>query len=471
MISVLRPPSRAWPSAWRSPRSSPSAASASTATSRTTGSTAASRRRRDAAFVKVHGTTARFYVASAALGGRRQPVDVYLPPGYATPSRPPLPGPLPPARRARPARRVPRDRPDGRRPGRARRPAPRAADDPRDAVRLDRVVHRQGMGERGRPRERLGDVPRARRRPRGRRPLPDDPRAAAARALAGPLRGRLRRAQHRHPPSGRVPRARELVRLPARRRHRRRSSAIAPRCCAGTARRRRVARAAAALRSAHTTIWFYSGTGDRVLAQNRRFAPQLDAPPAPPPLLRRPRRAQLGALARQRGARATSQPREAFVARRALGAPVLLLGLASRRRAGSTSCSPRCPGRGSATSCRSTSSRGTRRRRSSGSSSSGARPAPLLGLYARWSRLDRLTARAAARARRRALGLRRERRLDRRRATDLAARRARRRGQAADGLPRRRRRGGRRRRARDRAQPHPRARRSSSRRSSPPARC
>jgi enterochelin esterase-like enzyme len=38
----------------------------------------------DAAFVKVRGTADRFYVASPALGGRRQPVDVYLPPGYRT---------------------------------------------------------------------------------------------------------------------------------------------------------------------------------------------------------------------------------------------------------------------------------------------------------------------------------------------------------------------------------------------------
>jgi len=37
----------------------------------------------DASFVRVTGTTQRFYLASAALGGRRQPVDVYLPPGYA----------------------------------------------------------------------------------------------------------------------------------------------------------------------------------------------------------------------------------------------------------------------------------------------------------------------------------------------------------------------------------------------------
>ena len=39
---------------------------------------------KDAAWVRVRGTTERLYVASAALGGRRQPVDVYLPPGYAS---------------------------------------------------------------------------------------------------------------------------------------------------------------------------------------------------------------------------------------------------------------------------------------------------------------------------------------------------------------------------------------------------
>jgi enterochelin esterase-like enzyme len=37
----------------------------------------------DPVWVGARGTTARFYVASAALGGRRQPVDVFLPPGYA----------------------------------------------------------------------------------------------------------------------------------------------------------------------------------------------------------------------------------------------------------------------------------------------------------------------------------------------------------------------------------------------------
>jgi len=36
----------------------------------------------DPAYVHERGTAVRTYVASAALGGRRQPVDVYLPPGY-----------------------------------------------------------------------------------------------------------------------------------------------------------------------------------------------------------------------------------------------------------------------------------------------------------------------------------------------------------------------------------------------------
>jgi enterochelin esterase-like enzyme len=39
---------------------------------------------RDPAYVHVKGTATRFYLASPALGGRRQPVDVYLPPGYAS---------------------------------------------------------------------------------------------------------------------------------------------------------------------------------------------------------------------------------------------------------------------------------------------------------------------------------------------------------------------------------------------------
>jgi len=38
----------------------------------------------DAGFVRVQGRAVRLEVASAALGGRHQPVDVYLPPGYAS---------------------------------------------------------------------------------------------------------------------------------------------------------------------------------------------------------------------------------------------------------------------------------------------------------------------------------------------------------------------------------------------------
>jgi enterochelin esterase-like enzyme len=38
---------------------------------------------RDASYVKAQGTAVRLEVASLALGGRHQPVDVYLPPGYA----------------------------------------------------------------------------------------------------------------------------------------------------------------------------------------------------------------------------------------------------------------------------------------------------------------------------------------------------------------------------------------------------
>jgi enterochelin esterase-like enzyme len=84
MISVLRPPSRAWP------------AGLALALFLAVGCFGAYRYLanywtyrgfsppHDASFVKVRGTTERFFVASAALGGRSQPVDVYLPPGYAT---------------------------------------------------------------------------------------------------------------------------------------------------------------------------------------------------------------------------------------------------------------------------------------------------------------------------------------------------------------------------------------------------
>lgn len=39
---------------------------------------------KDPSYVREAGVAQRFYVAAPALGGRRQPVDVYLPPGYRT---------------------------------------------------------------------------------------------------------------------------------------------------------------------------------------------------------------------------------------------------------------------------------------------------------------------------------------------------------------------------------------------------
>ena len=202
-------------------------------------------------------------------------------------------------------------------------------------------------------------------------------RRGSGRALAGLSEGgygALNIGIH-HPGEFRV--ARELVRLRARRRHRRRSSAIAPRCCAANSPQRPLAAAAAALRArAHVRS---GSTAAPATASSRRTAASRSSstrPPAPPPLLRRPRRAQLGALARQRGARLPRGLERPSWRVEQLGASRAAPASRSPRRAGSTSCSPRCPGRGSATSCRSTSSRGTRRRRSSGTSSSGARPAP-----------------------------------------------------------------------------------------------
>ena len=140
----------------------------------------------------------------------------------------------------------------------------------------------------------------------------------------------------------------------------------------------------------------------------------------------------------------------------------------SRRPAGSISCT-RVPGPRSATRCRSTSCRGTRRRRSCGSSSSGARPArpwPLRALGE--ARAD--DGRAAARARRRAVRIRRDgvaiavvRQISLRDALDVAARlRPSISPPASSAL------GG---AVIATAPPHPAARRSSSRQWSLPARC
>ena len=103
----------------------------------------------DPAFVSTKGTAERLYVASPALGGRRQPVDISpSPPGCdaASSRRYPVfyllhgfPG--------RPGAFLP-DRAHGR--GRGRAPARRRAPavHPRHAVRVDGDVHRRGVGRR-----------------------------------------------------------------------------------------------------------------------------------------------------------------------------------------------------------------------------------------------------------------------------------------------------------------------------------
>jgi enterochelin esterase-like enzyme len=273
MISVLRPPSRAWPlglaiaallavgcvgtyrylaNYWTYRGFAPP---------------------RDAAFVKVHGTTARFYVASPALGGRRQPVDVYLPPGYAT----------------HPSRRYPVLYLLHGVPG---RPGAFLATVRMGVVQDELVaLHRarpmilvmpfgstgsftdeewaNGVGSRSAwetflARDVVHQVD-ARYR---------TIRSGSARALAGLSEGgygALNIGIH-HPGEFRVleswsgyQRADDIGAIFGHR-----AALLRQNSPEAT-----VAASAAALRRAHTTIWFYSGTGDRELAQNRDFAQQL----------------------------------------------------------------------------------------------------------------------------------------------------------------------------------------------------
>jgi enterochelin esterase-like enzyme len=273
MITVLRPPSRAWPfglaiaallavgcvgtyrylaNYWTYRGFAPP---------------------RDAAFVKVHGTTARFYVASPALGGRRQPVDVYLPPGYAT----------------HPSRRYPVLYLLHGVPG---RPGAFLATVRMGVVQDELVaLHRarpmilvmpfgstgsftdeewaNGVGSRSAWETFLArDVVQqvdARYR---------TIRSGSARALAGLSEGgygALNIGIH-HPGEFRVleswsgyQRADDIGAIFGHR-----AALLRQNSPEAT-----VAASAAALRRAHTTIWFYSGTGDRELAQNRDFAQQL----------------------------------------------------------------------------------------------------------------------------------------------------------------------------------------------------
>ena len=176
--------------------------------------------------------------------------------------------------------------------------------DPRDAVRLDRIVHRQGVGERRPAGQRLGDVRRPRRRARDRRALPDDSLAARhARSPASPRAATARSTSGSTIPassaSSRAGRATQQ-----RRRHRARSSATDARCWRRTRRSTRSRRAPRRSGAAHDYFWFYSGNRRPVPAPERgvRRARSRRAR-LPHRFFARPRRAQLGALARQRRAR------------------------------------------------------------------------------------------------------------------------------------------------------------------------
>ena len=170
----------------------------STATSTTTGSTAGSRRRATRRSSPPAGTA----VATSTWRARRSAAAASRSTSTSRPATPRI-------RRRRypvlyllhgvpgPARRVPRrpcawasSRTSSSRSHRAR---PMILVMPFGSTG---IVHRQGVGERHPAARGLGDVRRPRRRPRDRRALPDDPQRCG-RGARRPLRGRLRRAQHR----------------------------------------------------------------------------------------------------------------------------------------------------------------------------------------------------------------------------------------------------------------------------------
>ena len=98
-------------------------------------------------------------------------------------------------------------------------------------------------------------------------------RRGSGRALARALRGRLRRAQHRAPPPRRVPRARELVGLRARRRHRLDLRPPRRAACARTARSLTLRRGGARRSAARTRLRLVLQRHRRPLApQNAAFA-------------------------------------------------------------------------------------------------------------------------------------------------------------------------------------------------------
>ncbi len=377
-------------------------------------------------------------LASPALGGRRQPVDVYLPPGYAAAPGPPLPGHLPAARRAGPARRVPR-RPFGW--ASSRTSSSRCTG--RGPMILVMPFGSTGSftdkewANGDRTQRRLGDVRRARSScARSTRATARSAAGADARSRASPRAATARstsastiRASSRRSRAGRATSARTTSA---------RSSATDARCSRRNSPLVTLARrGAGAPARAHLRL---------VLQRQRRHVRQRRtrrSPQSSPRSASRTASSSSAAVTTGRSGAATRRgalPRrvaEARVVRRLGLLPLLLLarGLAAsgwlylvRAR--------RCRARASARRCRSTSSRSTRPRRCSGSSPSGALAAAALGLYARWAadragdgrRCSSPSPSASSPTSRPAV-------VGRRRASDLAARRARRRRAPEGGLP------------------------------------
>ena len=342
----------------------------------TTGSTAASRRRSDPAFVTRPGHDARSSTwrarRSAAAASRSY---VYLPPGYARAPAPALPGPLPPARLPR-AARAPSSRPSAwasSRTSSSRGTASRRRSSSCRSARPGTFTDKEWANG-VRPARGLGDVRRARPRRARSTPLPHDPERRG-RALAGLSEGgygALNIGLH-HP--GEFRRARELVRATSAPTTCARSSAHRAALLAGTARRStRPPRGADAPPRAHLRLVLLRQRAIRCAPRTRRSPRELARLRDRAPLLRRPRRPQLGALARRTRPRRCSPRRggsrmRSVAARRRVvaGCVVAALAVAAAATAGST-CSARwrCAGPArSATRCRSTSSRSTRRARRS----------------------------------------------------------------------------------------------------------
>ena len=232
---------------------------------------------------------------------------------------------------------------------------------------------------------------RARQRPRARRAVG----------------GRLRRAQHRAPPSRRVPRARELVGLRARRRPRLDLRPSHGGCSRGTARaaHARPRRAGAAAR-AHLRLVLQRHRRSASAARTRRSPPSC-ARAAVPHRFFVVRGGHNWAI--WRGNAATRIPRGSSESSMCVEPRSRSRVPAARRRVAATGwlylrAARRCPARGSATRCRSTSSAHAAVPLLWFVAVWGAAGAAARRCYARWARSSRLTAALLLGARRRASG-------------------------------------------------------------------